>query len=257
VSLDVESVLAAIDTTAAGDTTALLTVADSSGAVIARKAQTSKVTGGGTGSATWALRLADDPPPAAAADMVLLWEFTVAPFSQALVRTNADGPMAVDPLSQGFKTLEVFTAIHMDTIAAGRTNVLMRFNDDVAAHYFVQTQELAGNPPAFNNSFVQGNGVFYIGAGAVNGNHMCSMTAWLPGYAQTAFNKSGHLIAAGRIDNAAPPTVGVVQTVGFQWDTVTAGNPSPPIRRIRWETNGPAGITEFALGSYFAVYGRR
>lgn len=60
VAIDVESVLAAIDATAAGDTTATLTIADSSGAVIARKAQGQVVTGGVVGSATWALRLTDD-----------------------------------------------------------------------------------------------------------------------------------------------------------------------------------------------------
>lgn len=59
VSISVESVLAAIDTSAALATTALLEIADSSGAVIARKRQSEAVDAGGTGSATWALRLDD------------------------------------------------------------------------------------------------------------------------------------------------------------------------------------------------------
>lgn len=61
IALTVESVFANIDATAAGDTTALLTITDKSGAVIAKKRQTEVVTGGtNPGSATWALRLADE-----------------------------------------------------------------------------------------------------------------------------------------------------------------------------------------------------
>lgn len=60
VTIDVESVYAAIDATAAGATTATLTIAEQGGAVIAAKAQTATVDAGVSGSATWALRLGDD-----------------------------------------------------------------------------------------------------------------------------------------------------------------------------------------------------
>jgi hypothetical protein len=79
VTIDVESVLAAIDASAAGDTTATLTIADSSGAVIARKAQTQVVAAGtNPGSATWALRLADEQvaAPVSGGDYVFVQELT-------------------------------------------------------------------------------------------------------------------------------------------------------------------------------------
>lgn len=65
----VESVVAAIDGTAAGDVKPVLRVRDKSGAVIATKRQSDVIPAGDTGSATWALRLVDEapapaPPPA-------------------------------------------------------------------------------------------------------------------------------------------------------------------------------------------------
>jgi hypothetical protein len=61
VTLDVESVLVEVDATGAGGpVTATLVVADQSGVVIARKRQAQTITAGALGSATWALRLADD-----------------------------------------------------------------------------------------------------------------------------------------------------------------------------------------------------
>lgn len=65
VTLDMESVYVEVDATAAGDTTATLAVAEQGGAVIATKAQTAPITGGSSGTATWALRLADDASAAA------------------------------------------------------------------------------------------------------------------------------------------------------------------------------------------------
>lgn len=60
VALDVESVVATIDNTSGDSTKALLTVADSSGQVIARKRLGESLDGGTTGDMTWALRLADE-----------------------------------------------------------------------------------------------------------------------------------------------------------------------------------------------------
>lgn len=61
VTLDVESVLAGVDATGAGGpVTATLSVSEQAGVVIANKRQGETVDAGVTGSATWALRLADD-----------------------------------------------------------------------------------------------------------------------------------------------------------------------------------------------------
>jgi hypothetical protein len=59
--MDVETVYASVDATGAGGAvTAEITITDQSGVVIARKVQGSTITAGGTGSATWALRLDDE-----------------------------------------------------------------------------------------------------------------------------------------------------------------------------------------------------
>lgn len=60
VGLAVESVLATINNTAGGVTTAKLTIRDQSGEVIATKPQRDTIPAGDTGTATWALRLGDD-----------------------------------------------------------------------------------------------------------------------------------------------------------------------------------------------------
>lgn len=73
----VESVVAHVDNTAGGDTTATLTYADTNGEVIAKKPQGSTVPAGGTGTATFALRLSDDASRAASAYPVGF--YTVAP----------------------------------------------------------------------------------------------------------------------------------------------------------------------------------
>jgi len=57
VALQVESVVATVDNSAGGDTTAQLTVRDQSGVVIATKRQDDVIPAGGTGHATFALRL--------------------------------------------------------------------------------------------------------------------------------------------------------------------------------------------------------
>ena len=62
----VQSVLAEVDATAAGSVRPTLSIAEQSGVVIATKRQSEAIPGGGTGSATWALRLTDDPSPRAA-----------------------------------------------------------------------------------------------------------------------------------------------------------------------------------------------
>lgn len=55
-----ESVYVEVDTSGAGPTVATLTIADQSGQVIAKKRQSEAIAAGASGSASWALRLADE-----------------------------------------------------------------------------------------------------------------------------------------------------------------------------------------------------
>jgi hypothetical protein len=66
VEFDVESVLAAVDTAAAGATFGELSISDQSGVVIATKRQGLPIPGGSSGTETWALGLNDEDAGAAA-----------------------------------------------------------------------------------------------------------------------------------------------------------------------------------------------
>jgi hypothetical protein len=75
--MDVETVYASVDATAAGGAvTAEITIADQSGVVIARKVQGSTIAAGGTGSATWALRLDDETTAATPSGSLLNQQLT-------------------------------------------------------------------------------------------------------------------------------------------------------------------------------------
>lgn len=63
-AVDMESVLARVDASGAGDTTATLTVSDEQGEQVATVPQGRVIAGGATGRATWALRLAAEQAPA-------------------------------------------------------------------------------------------------------------------------------------------------------------------------------------------------
>jgi hypothetical protein len=63
----IQSVVATVDNTAGGDTTATLTYADTNGEVIAKRPQGAVIPAGDTGTATFALRLTDDSAQGAAA----------------------------------------------------------------------------------------------------------------------------------------------------------------------------------------------
>jgi hypothetical protein len=66
VALKVESVVATVSNGSASDVTPELTIKDSSGVVIATRRQTAPIPAGDTGTATFALRLADDGGASAA-----------------------------------------------------------------------------------------------------------------------------------------------------------------------------------------------
>lgn len=57
---DIDSAVATIDNTGGGDIQPMLYLTNASGEVIAKKRQSSTIPAGDTGTATWALRLADD-----------------------------------------------------------------------------------------------------------------------------------------------------------------------------------------------------
>jgi hypothetical protein len=60
ITFDLQTVLAEIDATGAGDTRATVTLLEQAGTAIASVPQSRVIPGGDTGRATWALRLADD-----------------------------------------------------------------------------------------------------------------------------------------------------------------------------------------------------
>lgn len=62
----IQSVVATVDTSGSGAVTALLTIRDDGGQVVADKEQGAAIAGGGSGRATWALRLTDEGAGAAA-----------------------------------------------------------------------------------------------------------------------------------------------------------------------------------------------
>lgn len=105
VTLSVQSVFAAIDASGAGDVTATIEVADSSGAVIARKRQ-GEVIDAGTpnGSATWALRLGDEGTRGGASLATTDGTTTVSPTSllsflngQRVVQTAPGAAVVIPP----------------------------------------------------------------------------------------------------------------------------------------------------------------
>lgn len=108
VVFDVEAVFVQVDSTGAGGpVTAELTIAEQSGQVIAKKRQAETIDAGISGSATWALRLADDgastPPPPSGA--TLPWGM----FTGALdVADNSAG----QPYPTGYPEVTPFVNLH-------------------------------------------------------------------------------------------------------------------------------------------------
>lgn len=132
-TLDVESVYALIDAGAAGATRATLTIADSSGAVIARKRQSETIDAGeNNGSATWALRLADESAGGAAT--ATKYEAFV-PLGSTLANFNAITTM---PFVHGFGDVLGSFAAGVYTIAAAGTYAVA-----------VNVQALTGGPAYF------------------------------------------------------------------------------------------------------------
>lgn len=138
-NLDVQAVFANIDASGAGDTTGLLEVADSSGAVIARKAQTQVVTGGtNPGSATWALRLADDGGGAPASSGAYVFVQEVAP-------TVFGTTFQFSAIPQDGRHLVIF-------INGGLGTPRLTVNGDAGAHYYYLTETLMDNAGVLSNT---------------------------------------------------------------------------------------------------------
>ncbi len=106
----VESVVAQIDTIASGEVTPVLRVRDKAGAVIATKRQSSTIAGGGSGSATWALRLADDGSAAAGITQIVSGNGTVTvinPFGPVTDLRVASAPVAGSARAFGYMQTQV------------------------------------------------------------------------------------------------------------------------------------------------------
>lgn len=98
VPLSVESVYATVDNSAGGATTALLTIKDASGEVIARKRQGATIDAGASGSATWAFRLDDDSTSTSTKPPLFFATLTMqGPLANELGSSNVTHPADNDP----------------------------------------------------------------------------------------------------------------------------------------------------------------
>lgn len=116
VNLDVESVYATIDNSGGGDVKPVLSVADQSGVVIAAKRQGETIPAGDTGSATWALRLADEQGSGSGSDFVFLGETVLA----------APGRLDVPITNQTFRHLRLEMLVRCT--GPGNSNLFPAFN---------------------------------------------------------------------------------------------------------------------------------
>lgn len=89
----VQAVYAEVDTSASGDVTPSLTISEQTGVVIAKVPQNDTVDGGGSGSATWALRLAAEQNLNAILSHYLKWGTNTDTGSQGLT-LNGNGPFS-------------------------------------------------------------------------------------------------------------------------------------------------------------------
>lgn len=172
VTISLESVLAAIDASGAGDTTATLTIADSSGAVIARKAQGQAVSGGVVGSATWALRLDDEATgtPGTGGDYVFIDEQVPNLSNNFIVFSN---------IPQTFRHLRMELALAEATGAPPLTAWINWNGGTVWSSQFTYV----GSAPAGVNRVAQpndGDGV-YLNYGHLNGAGVASRVYTIPG----------------------------------------------------------------------------
>lgn len=116
----VESVVAQIDASGAPAVTPTLRVKDKSGAVIATKRQSSTIPAGQTGSATWALRLADDGGGGITQIVSGNGSVTVInPFGPVVDLRVAAAGGAADARHYGYLTFQVFRpGVPFDRIVA-------------------------------------------------------------------------------------------------------------------------------------------
>ena len=119
VDMAVQAVLVNVDASAAGDTTAELQIIEQSGVVIAAKRQADVIPAGGSGSATWALRL-DDGGAGANLTGFLHWGANTDAANQGLTLTG-HGAFNFTTGGNSFSTGTGGGAYSVTTGAAGAT----------------------------------------------------------------------------------------------------------------------------------------
>jgi hypothetical protein len=105
VDFNVESVLAAVDASAAGDTFGELSVSDQSGVVIATKRQGLPIPGGSSGTETWALGLNDEEAAAAASG----FQWCAALGENTAVVSGVTTKISLDPVTLLTNASSVFS----------------------------------------------------------------------------------------------------------------------------------------------------
>jgi hypothetical protein len=179
VEFDVESVLADVDTSAAGATFGELSIADQSGVVIATKRQGLPIPGGSSGTETWALGLNDEEAAAAAA---------TAPFCAAgingsyVVNNNALTNIGIDPGALQDSGQGVFGE---DITAGGVTGVKINTAGTYLGYYSIQYTDNLGAALANPENFVAYGqdvcGSIFVGLDDLNSLYARGFTALITG----------------------------------------------------------------------------
>jgi hypothetical protein len=163
VVFDVQSVVASIDASGAGDTIPELEIFDKTGVVIATKRQGLPTPAGDTGLATWALRL-DDETKAGGAFTAEVGHYVTQRINYQSVPPNTptylnwtyfDGTPLLDlttpddptVLAAGFYLFFVTVEVNVN-VAGGTWGVELRINPGFPPHYALQTGDIDTFPIA-------------------------------------------------------------------------------------------------------------
>jgi hypothetical protein len=162
VDFNVESVVASVDASGAGDTIGELAIAEVTGEVIATKRQSEPIPAGDTGLETWALRLTDEGAGAAAG-------FPNLPYAVASGNgTIANGGMALTlPDLPNFDTNESGLFVHDSTGSVGHSGGILiegagRYLALARAHFIVPGG--GGPEPAASQMFATWDAYNYNGS---------------------------------------------------------------------------------------------
>lgn len=244
----VESVVATVDNGAGGDTGSVLVMADTNGAVIAKKRQGQSVDAGATTTATWALRLTDETTAAPAAASDLLFDYTLVG-SKTSIDTMDDGNMA-GPLSSEYAALHFTALTRTDDagVGVGENLRVIVNNDATNSHYTYMIQEWQKVAIGMTGGSVQNNRwtVRTFGASGT-ANYFASAEGTLLGYAEAVTRFRNVQILAGDIDPAGGTGDGFIDTLIGVWKSTAV------IDRLALTTG--SSLINFVAGSRLSVYG--